>query len=184
MKAFFVAAALALAACSQSSDVMRELERAEKADAQAAQTQAAESARYMDAQRARTGVQSTPSGLAYEFVTRSTAQNLAPTPDGATVLVHYEGKLADGTVFDSSFERGQRAEFPLNGVIAGFAEALRLMRPGDEVIAYIPPDIGYGPQGSPPAIPPNAALRFRIQLAAYAEPDGTIATSPDLERRR
>ena len=137
----------------------------------------------MEEQRGRTGVQSTPSGLAYEFVRHSPMENLPLTPEGAVVLTHYEGKLPDGTVFDSSFESGQPAQFPLNGVIPGFAEALRLMRPGDELIAYIPAEIGYGAQGSPPAIPPNSALRFRIQLLAYARPDGTIVPASAGARR-
>lgn len=178
MKIIAIAALLALSACDQHGAVMRELEQKERAATAEAGERAEASARYIAEQRARTGVESTPSGLAYEFVTRSPRQDLPLTPDGATVLVHYEGRLADGTVFDSSFERGQPAEFPLNQVIPGFSEAIRLMRPGDELIAYIPPEIGYGARAQGEDIPANSALRFRIQLVAFAGADGVIVPPP------
>src|SRR5262249_43909979 len=97
----------------------------------------------------------------------------------ALVLVHYEGKLANGEVFDSSFERGQPAQFPLQGVVPGFSEAITHMRPGDELIATMPAELGYGARGQPPAIPANAALQFRIQLLGFAMPDGTRVMAPN-----
>jgi FKBP-type peptidyl-prolyl cis-trans isomerase len=83
--------------------------------------------------------------------------------DGDLIKVHYEGKLPDGTVFDSSYERGAPAAMPLDGLIPGWIEALKLMRPGDEWLIYLPPELGYGAEGGG-KIPPNSALIFRIEL--------------------
>lgn len=170
--------ALALAAACDSNSVMDEIERGEARDAQRAQEVAVDSERFMEQARAREGVDARPSGLAVEFIHRGSNRNLPTPPDGSVVLVHYEGALADGTVFDSSIQRGEPAQFPLGGVIPGFSEAIQMMRPGDAVIAYIPPDLGYGARGSPPTIPPNAALQFRIQLFAFQSPDGRTVQAP------
>ncbi len=176
---FFIALAnAALAACGESSSVMEEITRAEKAEEEAATANSAEAQRFLAEVAARPGVRPTASGLLLETVAAGPDQSLPRPPREAVVLVHYEGALADGTVFDSSIARGEPAQFPLSGVIPGFAEALTTMRPGDTVRAYIPPDIGYGPAGSPPAIPGNAALVFRIQLLAFQGPDGRIVSAP------
>jgi FKBP-type peptidyl-prolyl cis-trans isomerase len=160
-----ILAVLALAACNNDNgNVMREIERAEAEDA-AAQEE---------------GVvleepQTLPSGLILQFRRRGADQSLAQPSGEAAVLVHYEGKLADtGAVFDSSFARGEPAQFPLQAVVPGFSEAITHMRPGDEVLATFPAELGYGAQGSPPAIPPNARLQFRIQLLAFQERGGQI----------
>ena len=114
----------------------------------------------------------------FEVVNRGRDQSL-PRPSGAaTVLVHYEGKLADGSVFDSSFARGEPAEFPLGAVVAGFSEAIQQMRPGDEVVATFPMELGYGPSGRPPVIPPAAPLQFRIVLLAFQEPGAQPVSAP------
>lgn len=89
-----------------------------------------------------------------------------PPPPGATVRVHYTGCLADGTQFDSSHARGEPAEFPLGAVIRGWAEGVGSMRPGGKRRLIIPPDLGYGESGSPPAVPPNAVLDFVVELLA------------------
>lgn len=80
------------------------------------------------------------------------------------VVVHYQGSLADGTVFDSSIQRGQPARFPLNRVIPCWKEALQMMRVGGKAKVVCPPDIAYGARGAPPRIPPNATLTFEVQL--------------------
>jgi FKBP-type peptidyl-prolyl cis-trans isomerase len=172
------AAVLALAACGQGGSVMQEIERAEKADAQTAQNAATSAQAFLDQVRAQAGVEARPSGLLLERRARGANQSLPRPSADATVLVHYEGKLADGSVFDSSFERNEPAEFPLNAVVPGFAEAIQQMRPGDEVVATFPMELGYGPEGRPPVIPPAAPLQFRIVLLAFQEPGGQPVTAP------
>jgi FKBP-type peptidyl-prolyl cis-trans isomerase FklB len=109
------------------------------------------------------GVRTTASGLQYKIVRNGPASGMRPQ-DGDLIKVHYEGKLPDGTVFDSSYERGAPAAMPLDGLIPGWIEALKLMRPGDEWIIYLPPELGYGAEGGGDKIPPNSALIFRIEL--------------------
>ena len=102
----------------------------------------------------------TPSGLQYiDQVVGSGAQ---PQP-GQTVVVHYTGYLDDGTIFDSSVQRGQPAEFPVDQVIAGFREGVLGMKVGGKRRLIIPPELGYGAQGQGP-IPPNARLIFDVEL--------------------
>lgn len=178
MRALLAAAILvALAACGDRS-VMEEIERAEAEDAAAAERVVADSAAFVTAAGAEAGAETRPSGLVVRFVRRGSNTSLPRPGEDATVLVHYEGKLADGSVFDSSIERGQPAEFPLGGVVAGFSEAIQLMRPGDEMIATFPGDLGYGAEGRPPVIPGGAALQFRIQLLAFQGADGRIVEAP------
>lgn len=179
IKIIFAAAALALAGCGNGGGgVMQEIERAEKADADAASQASGRSAEWLTETRAQAGVEALPSGLLIERRARGRNQSLARPTENATVLVHYEGKLATGEVFDSSFERGEPAEFPLGAVVPGFAEAITQMRPGDEIVATFPMELGYGPDGRPPAIPPAAALQFRIILLAFQEPGGQVVQAP------
>src|SRR5689334_22754208 len=156
---------LALAACGRSDDssaVRNEIEAHAQRDAAAAQAAGQSSGHFLDDARARPGAITLPSGLTYVYTHHSSNQGLAKPPANAQVLVHYEGKLADGTVFDSSFQRGQPAAFALDQVVPGFTQVIQQMRPGDEVIATFPPALGYGEAGQPPIIPPNSALQFRI----------------------
>lgn len=103
----------------------------------------------------------TASGLQYEVVTPG--EGKSPTA-ADTVRVHYIGWLQDGTVFDSSYGNGEPAQFPLNRVIAGWIEGVQLMKVGAVYQFVIPPELAYGPAGSPPTIPANATLTFRIEL--------------------
>jgi FKBP-type peptidyl-prolyl cis-trans isomerase len=126
-----------------------------------------DSAAFLERVRAQAGVEAFPSGLLVERLSRGADQSL-PRPDaGASVLVHYEGKLADGSIFDSSFARNNPAEFPLNAVVKGFSEAIQQMRPGDEIVATFPHELGYGAAGRPPVIPQSAPLQFRIVLLSF-----------------
>jgi peptidylprolyl isomerase/FKBP-type peptidyl-prolyl cis-trans isomerase FklB len=178
MRIFAVAAILILAACDSGGGVMAEIERTEKAREDAAREAVEQSAAFLTETRAKAGVEARPSGLLLEYVSRGANQSLPrPTAESA-VLVHYEGKLADGSVFDSSFERGQPAQFPLAGVVPGFSEAIQQMRPGDEVLATFPAELGYGAEGQPPVIPGGAALQFRIVLLAFQGADGRVVEAP------
>ena len=115
------------------------------------------------------GVVVLPSGLQYKVVKAGDPKGPSPKP-GDAIKVHYEGKLVDGTVFDSSFQRGKPALMPLGGLVPGWMEALPLMHPGDEWVLYLPPDLGYGADGQGP-IPPNSVLIFRLQLLGVLSAD-------------
>ena len=108
-------------------------------------------------------VQTTASGLKYEVLKAGDPNGTSPSM-GQNVKVHYAGWLTDGTLFDSSFGRGSPAEFMLGRVIRGWNEGLALMKPGAVYRFVIPPGLGYGPQGSPPKIGPDATLVFHIEL--------------------
>lgn len=109
----------------------------------------------------REGVISLPSGLQYRVVEQGEGVSPAVTD---RVSVHYEGRLVDGTVFDSSLERGEPAVFPVAGVISGWTEALQLMSEGAKWEIFLPADLAYGERGAPPVIGPNAVLVFDVQL--------------------
>lgn len=109
------------------------------------------------------GVKTLPDGLQYRVV--STGAGGASPKLGDEVRVNYEGALTDGTVFDSSYARGQPAVFTVGEVVPAWNEALQLMKPGDTWYLYVPPKLGYGPAGQGP-IPPNAIMVFKIELIA------------------
>jgi FKBP-type peptidyl-prolyl cis-trans isomerase len=122
------------------------------------------------------GVQVLPDGLQYQIVHSGPATGLKPKLNDE-VKVNYEGKLIDGKVFDSSYERGQPAAMPLKGLVKGWQEALQMMRPGDEWILYVPPELGYGAEGAGGGqIPGGAALIFKIELIDVLPGPGTIQT--------
>jgi FKBP-type peptidyl-prolyl cis-trans isomerase len=111
----------------------------------------------------KAGIQTTASGLQYEVISEGQGEK----PQLAdTVRVNYEGTLISGEVFDSSYERGEPIEFPLDGVIPGWSEGLQLMTEGANYRFYIPSELAYGPQGIPGAIPPYSALIFKVELIA------------------
>jgi FKBP-type peptidyl-prolyl cis-trans isomerase FkpA len=114
----------------------------------------------------KAGVKTTSSGLQYELVSSGTGPNPRASD---TVSVHYEGTLLDGTVFDSSYERGEPTEFPLDQVIAGWTEGIQLMEVGSTYRLFIPSDLAYGEQGVRNFIPPNSTLIFKVELLGIVE---------------
>lgn len=107
------------------------------------------------------GVVTLPDGLQYKILTKG---NGAKPTDEDMVTVDYAGKLIDGTEFDSSYKRGEPASFPVNGVIPGWVEALKLMNVGSTWELYIPAELAYGEHGAPPVIGPNETLIFKVAL--------------------
>jgi FKBP-type peptidyl-prolyl cis-trans isomerase FklB len=117
---------------------------------------------FLTANKAKQGVQATQTGLQYQVLK---AGNGASPKATDVVRVHYHGTLTDGSVFDSSVERNEPAEFPVNRVIPGWTEALQKMKVGDKWRLTIPSDLAYGPRGTPGGpIPPNAVLIFEVEL--------------------
>jgi len=116
---------------------------------------------FLAANKTKEGVKVTASGLQYKVVKSGTGRTPAATNE---VSVHYTGTLIDGTEFDSSVKRGQPATFPVNGVIAGWTEALQLMKEGDKWMLYIPYNLAYGERGAGGQIPPFATLIFEVEL--------------------
>lgn len=111
----------------------------------------------------RDTVQVLESGLQYEVIESGDTDSDKPKRD-SKVRTHYHGTFIDGRVFDSSYERGQPAEFPVGGVIAGWTEALQLMNTGAKWRLYVPYQLAYGAQGSPGGIPPYSTLVFDVEL--------------------
>jgi len=115
---------------------------------------------FLEDNMKKDGVHVLPSGLQYKII----KEGIGVSPTLANkVKTHYKGTLLDGTEFDSSYERGEPIEFKLGGVIKGWQEALKLMKPGSKWILYIHPDLGYGERGTGP-IPANSLLIFEIEL--------------------
>jgi len=105
----------------------------------------------------------TPSGLTITHIVEGTGPSPKPTD---VVKVHYHGTFPDGTVFDSSVDRGQPATFPLSRVIPCWTEGVGMMKVGGKALLVCPPELAYGPNGAPPRIPPNATLNFEVELLA------------------
>jgi FKBP-type peptidyl-prolyl cis-trans isomerase FklB len=116
---------------------------------------------YLAANAKRDEVTVTASGLQYEVLTTGTGD--LPS-DASTVRTHYHGTLLDGSVFDSSYNRGEPAEFPVNGVIKGWTEALQMMPVGSKWRLHVPADLAYGEQGAGGAIGPHSTLVFDVEL--------------------
>jgi|WetSurMetagenome_2_1015567.scaffolds.fasta_scaffold35181_2 FKBP-type peptidyl-prolyl cis-trans isomerase FklB len=119
-----------------------------------------ESKKFMQENARKEGVVTLPSGLQYKIV--KDGEGVSPK-DTSFVTVHYTGSLVNGEVFDSSIERGEPAQFPVNGVIPGWTEALQLMKPGSKWILYLPPELAYGERGTR-GIEPNSVLIFEVEL--------------------
>lgn len=116
---------------------------------------------FLETNAAKEGVITTDSGLQYKIINEGSGDS--PTAED-TVVTHYEGRLIDGTVFDSSYERGQPATFPVKGVIKGWTEALQLMKVGAKWQLYVPAELAYGESQRGPHIEPNSTLIFDIEL--------------------
>lgn len=116
---------------------------------------------FLDKNKTKPGVTTLPDGLQYKIITPGKGEK--PKLND-TVTVNYEGKLTDGTEFDSSYKRGQPATFPVSGVIAGWTEALQMMPVGSTWELFIPATLAYGENGAPPAIGPNETLIFKVHL--------------------
>lgn len=116
---------------------------------------------FLSENKTKEGVLTTPSGLQYVVDKEGTGAQPSATDE---VTVHYTGKLLDGTVFDSSVNRGEPATFPLNQVIPGWTEGVQLMKEGAKYTFFIPSDLAYGPHGIPNVIPPHSTLIFDVEL--------------------
>ena len=116
---------------------------------------------FLAANKNKSGVKTTASGVQYQVVTEGKGAKPAATD---TVSVHYTGTLLDGTKFDSSVDRGQPATFALNAVIPGWTEALQLMPVGSKYTLWIPSELAYGDRGTPGPIGPNSTLKFEVEL--------------------
>lgn len=136
-----------------------EKQRAAAAEAGKAAREAGE--KYLAENAKKEGVVTLPSGLQYKVLTEGSGKKPKATDK---VKCHYEGMLIDGTLFDSSIQRGEPATFPLNGVIAGCTEGLQLMAEGSKYRLFIPYNLGYGERGAGASIPPYAALVFDVEL--------------------
>lgn len=120
-----------------------------------------EGEQFLAQNKTKEGVVELPSGLQYKIIKEGTGKS--PSADD-TVVTHYKGTLIDGTTFDSSYDRGEPVEFPVNGVIPGWTEALQLMKEGGKWELYIPGNLAYGERGAGGKIGPNATLIFTVEL--------------------
>jgi len=119
---------------------------------------------FLASNKGKDGVKTTASGLQYKVI----SEGSGPKPKATSrVTVHYKGTLLNGDQFDSSYDRGQPATFALNGVIPGWTEGVQLMSKGAKYQFWIPANLAYGEQGSPPAIPPNSTLVFEVELLDF-----------------
>ena len=137
------------------NEYLQELQK--KAEAQAREAGEA----FLAENAKKEGVKVTSTGL--QYIVDKEGTGAQPTAEDE-VTVHYTGKLLDGTVFDSSVNRGEPATFPLNRVIPGWTEGVQLMKEGAKYTFFIPSDLAYGPQGVPNAIPPHSTLIFDVEL--------------------
>jgi FKBP-type peptidyl-prolyl cis-trans isomerase len=140
-------AALTVAACGPSKEAKANL---------------AASDAFMAQNAKKPGVATLPDGLQYKVLRAGPEGGRKPGPRDE-VKVHYEGKLLDGTVFDSSYERGAPAAFPLDGLVPAWREAIPMMKNGDVWELYVPPSLGYGAEDKGP-IPGNSVMVFKIEL--------------------
>lgn len=163
-----IADAIAGVASQVSEELLNEAfgivsKKLQEQEQEAAKELAAEGETFLAENAKRDEVNVTESGLQYEVI--SSGEGEKPKAE-STVRVHYHGSFISGDVFDSSVDRGQPAEFPVGGVIAGWTEALQLMTEGSKWRLYVPYNLAYGERGSQGAIPPYATLIFDVELLA------------------
>ena len=158
----------------------RQAEKMRK-DSIAAETNKAAGEAFLASNKTAEGVITTESGLQYKVITEGTG---ATPGDSDIVKVDYTGTLLDGTKFDSSVDRGQPLEFPINAVIPGWTEMLKLMKVGGKVTAWIPSDLAYGPHGRGPQIPGNSLLVFEMELIDTHAPGAPAAAEPAKEEAK
>ena len=161
-----IADALAGSASQVSEEDLNEAfgvvsQKLQEQEQEMAKVKAAEGEEFLAKNAEREEVTVTESGLQYEVLAAGEGEK--PTAE-STVRTHYHGTFINGDVFDSSYDRGQPAEFPVGGVIAGWTEALQLMPVGAKYRLYIPYNLAYGERGSQGAIPPYSALVFDVEL--------------------
>ncbi len=145
-------------------EIMQRRQQAQLAEAEAAaKTKIAQGLAYLETNQARDGVTVTESGLQYAVVNSGDDNGASPNASD-TVVVHYQGTLVDGTVFDSSYARGEPVTFALGSIIPGWQEVLQLMKPGDKWAVVLPSELAYGERGAGQSIGPNETLLFDIEL--------------------
>ena len=132
-----------------------------KVQAEQGEKNMSEGPKFLEENKSKEGVVVLPSGLQYKVITEGSGKTPKATDK---VKVHYKGTLLNGKEFDSSYKRNQPAEFPVNGVIKGWTEALQLMKEGSKWMLYIPSDLAYGARGAGGDIGPNATLIFEVEL--------------------
>jgi FKBP-type peptidyl-prolyl cis-trans isomerase FklB len=161
-------------------DQIRETMVAFEKDMQQKQTEAgkknqADAEKFLAENKNKEGVKTTASGLQYKVLKEG---NGAQPKSSDTVTVNYRGTLMDGTEFDSSYQRGQPASFPVGAVIKGWTEALQLMKVGSKYQLFIPPNLAYGEHAPSPQIPANALLIFEVELMDAKSPGSASLTNP------
>lgn len=131
---------------------------------------------FLAANRKKEGVKTLPSGLQYRVLKEGSGKSPSATDQ---VTVHYRGRLIDGTEFDSSYKRSQPATFNVNGVIAGWTEALQLMKEGSKWELFIPANLAYGERGAGSMIGPNSVLIFEVELLSVNKPKDQEKAKPE-----
>lgn len=160
----------------EPKDLAKELQAFSKArQVAASEREKTESTAYLAKMAAEPGATKGPSGYIIKTVTEGTGPSPVATD---TVKVQYHGTLRDGTVFDSSRERGEPAVFPLNGVIPCWTQSLQTMKVGGKYVVTCPAEIAYGDRGAPPSIKPGAALTFEVELLEIEPPAAAMPPAP------
>jgi len=153
--------------------MMKLQETAMKKQQDAAEENKKKGVEFLEKNKTAQGVKTTASGL--QYIVEKEGDGKTPTKTD-TVKAHYKGTLVDGTQFDSSYDRGQPAEFPVQGVIPGWSEALQMMKVGAKYKLFIPPELAYGASGRP-GIPANSVLVFEVELVEIVKPGAGAAAA-------